>query len=61
MLKRMMKKIAVLFCLPVSTAFAHTGVHNEIYHPLSGVDHFLVVLMIAVVAGAIFLTMKNRK
>jgi len=57
----MLKIITFFSCLSVSTAFAHTGVHNDIYHPLSGVDHFLVVLMIGVAAGIIFLTMKKRK
>jgi len=57
----MLKKITLMSCFSVSTAFAHTGVHNDIYHPLSGIDHFLVVLMIGVAAGIIFLTMKNRK
>jgi len=61
MLMRMMKKIALLFCLSISTVFAHTGVHNEIYHPLSGVDHFLVVLMIGAIAGVVFIAMKNKK
>jgi len=61
MLRRMMKKIALLFCLPISTVFAHTGMHNEIYHPQSGVDHFLLVLMIVAVAAVVFITVKNRK
>jgi len=61
MLMRMMKKIVLLSCLPISTVFAHTGVHNEIYHPLSGVDHFLIVLMIGAIAGVVFITMKNKK
>jgi len=34
-----------------SNVFAHTGFHNEIYHPMSGVDHFLVVLAIGVITG----------
>jgi len=61
MLKIMMKKIALLSCLPISTVFAHTGAHNEIYHPQSGVDHFLVVLMIGAVAAVVFIAIKNRK
>jgi len=39
-------------CSP--TAFSHTGVHTELYHPLSGVDHFLVILAIGVISGIAF-------
>jgi len=52
MIKKHIHKIAMLAgTLLSSSTFAHTGLHNEIYHPLSGVDHFLVVLIIGLVAG----------
>ena len=44
--------IVATFCS--STAFSHTGVHTELYHPMSGVDHFLIILAIGVISGIAF-------
>ncbi|MCK5336652.1 MAG: HupE/UreJ family protein [Gammaproteobacteria bacterium] len=52
MFKKLFGKIALLSAsVASSTAFAHTGIHNELYHPLSGVDHFLVILIIGLLAA----------
>lgn len=37
-----------------TSAFSHTGVHTELFHPLSGIDHFLVILAIGVISGIVF-------
>lgn len=39
--------------LIASPSLAHTGVHNSSYHPLSGVDHFLAILMISLLVGVV--------
>ena len=46
--------ITVLFTNLFSTPlWAHTGYHNEIHHPLIGVDHFIVILIIGLVTSFI--------
>ncbi|MCW8935033.1 MAG: HupE/UreJ family protein [Gammaproteobacteria bacterium] len=51
----MIKTIIALTALLFSTsAYSHTGVHTELFHPMSGVDHFLVILAIGVVSGLAF-------
>ena len=58
MIKKSINKTMLLIASLISpTAFAHTGIHNNelynhTYHLLSGIDHFLVVLIIALIAGA---------
>jgi len=51
MIKKFKQIALLIISLASSTAFAHTGLHNHIYHPLSGLDHFLVVLIIGMLAG----------
>lgn len=42
---------ALTVFLSSTNAFSHTGVHTELYHPMSGLDHFLVILAIGVISG----------
>ena len=52
MIKNHLSKIAFLVSSLVSSnIFAHTGFHNEIYHPISGLDHFTTLLIIALSAA----------
>jgi hydrogenase/urease accessory protein HupE len=51
MIKKFNQIALLIISLASSTAFAHTGFHHNIYHPLSGLDHFLVVLVIGMLAG----------
>ena len=51
MLNVFQKIVALIACLYTYPVFSHTGVHNELYHPLSGVDHFLTILIVALVSG----------
>ena len=52
MFKNIFGKIALSASSLISSpAFAHTGIHNDVYHPLSGVDHFLVILIIGLLTG----------
>ncbi len=47
MINRIIQALSLLLIgLIASPTFAHTGVHNSAYHPLSGVDHFLVALIV---------------
>jgi hydrogenase/urease accessory protein HupE len=45
------KIVPLLACLASPAVFAHTGIHTGIYHPLSGVDHFLMLLIGGLLAG----------
>lgn len=50
--KNMFYRLSAIFCffstvLTSTPALAHNGFHNDIYHPLSGPDHFAVVIIIA--------------
>lgn len=58
MINKALQTIALVFIgLIASPALAHTGFHNRVYHPLSGVDHFIVILIVgllAVVSGYYF-------
>ena len=49
--KAFMQIIVLLSIFVSPLANAHTGVHTELFHTLSGVDHFVVVLMIGVISG----------
>lgn len=52
MMKKYIINITLLLTSMVSSAaLAHTGFHNDIYHPLSGIDHFLVMLIVGLLAG----------
>ena len=62
MLNNILKTMTLLACLFAPAAYAHTGIHNGMYHPLSGVDHFLVVLIIGIISAIVLVTIKmNRK
>ena len=58
-MKKMMKKIAFITGSLVSTTtVAHTGFHNNTiyndgFHSLSGIDHFLLILIIGLLATAV--------
>jgi len=45
---------ALSLTLSSTNAFSHTGLHTELYHPMSGVDHFLVILAIGIISGIAF-------
>ena len=51
MKKLLIQKLVLLTVLVSPIASAHTGVHTGLFHPLSGVDHFMVVLVIGVISG----------
>jgi len=53
MIKKIYQITLLIISLASSTAFAHTGLHNNIYHPLNGLDHFLVVLIIGMLTATI--------
>lgn len=46
--------IAIATMLLSTSAYSHTGVHTELFHPMSGVDHFMVILAIGVISGIAF-------
>lgn len=60
MLNNILKVMTFLACLFAPAAYVHAGVHNGIYHPLSGVEHFLVVLIIGIISAIVFLTIENK-
>lgn len=45
------KSITIATLLFSTSAYSHTGLHTGLFHPLSGVDHFLVILVIGVISG----------
>ena len=51
MIRLSMALIPFLFS---TSAYSHTGLHTELFHPMSGIDHFLVVLAIGVISGVAF-------
>jgi hydrogenase/urease accessory protein HupE len=51
MFKKLLKIALLSASVASSTAFSHTGIHNELYHPLSGADHFLVILIVGLLAA----------
>ncbi len=64
MLNKLIKTFLLLAgSLLSTTGFAHTGFHNDVFHPLfhplSGVDHFLVVLIISAAAGVVLYLYKK--
>lgn len=51
-MKNLMRNTSLLFAgFCSANAAAHTGIHTGLYHPLSGIDHLLIVLAIATIAG----------
>lgn len=46
--------VALTAFLLSTNAYSHTGVHTELFHPMSGVDHFIVILAIGVISGIAF-------
>ena len=52
MLNMIKRLILIATGLMSSTSYAHTGFHAAgLYHPLTGMDHFLAILIIALLAG----------
>jgi len=51
--------LALATIITSSNAYSHTGIHTEHFHPLSGIDHFTVILVIALISGIAYYYQKK--